>query len=83
MGRWKAKKKMKYKQESYKQSSNIGRFVILQKPYKCRICLETFDSAHDFVDHLMDLHFPDMKINLWNKCQLSRDLKELNDGAMW
>jgi len=67
----------------YKQTSNIGRFVILQKPYKCRICSETFDSAHDFVDHLMDLHFPDTKIDLWGKCQITRDLKELNDGAMW
>lgn len=63
--------------------SNIAKFVICQKPYKCRICYETFESSSDFVDHLFRKHYPEMKITLWNKCQISQEVREINDGASW
>jgi hypothetical protein len=63
--------------------SGIDRFLVCQKPYRCKICRATFSSASCFVDHVLDIHFPNDKYSLWARCQLSREARELNEYAIY
>ncbi len=54
----------------------INEMLVIQKPFKCVVEGKSFCDSMDFVDHVLEEHFPKQKISLWDKCQLSREVKE-------
>jgi len=54
---------------------NINDMLVIQKPFKCVVEGKSFCDSMDFVHHVLDEHFPKQKLTLWDRCQLSLEVK--------